>query len=163
MTNPSRNGQLVRGHHPGMRPTVAQLSRAAIASAVMTSSQRVEMAITGRPPSDFPARVIERIVGRPVPPGVSTAAVVHLAQLTLAAVAVCGAAGTRRVPTIVAIPACAAALVVGDAVLATAVGAADPPWRWTLRELATDVLHKSVLATTSRHLVRTRASSADVS
>lgn len=127
------------------------LGRTALASGAMTASQRLEMALTGRPPSDFPVRVVEATIGRPVPPG-SRVVVGHLAQRSLAAVALALASATRRVHTGPAVGATAFALIAGDAELAMAAGVGEAPWRWQRSDLTVDVLHKAVLAVTARRI-----------
>jgi hypothetical protein len=127
--------------------------RAAVSNAVMTASQRLEMALTKRPPSDVPVRVVEQSIGRPVVPG-ARVAVGYLAQGGLAAVALVLACLTRRVPAVHAAAMTAIALVAGDAAVAMAAGVGDAPWRWSRKDLATDALHKSVLAATATRLAR---------
>jgi hypothetical protein len=119
---------------------------AAVASAVMTLSQSLEMRATHRPPSEVPVITIERVLRRTIPAGRPRIVAGHIAQGTLALTAVLVASQTK---TLASRPARVvlggAALVVADATLATAMGIAPPPWRWTWRETATDLSHKTVL------------------
>ena len=119
---------------------------AALASGAMTVSQLLEMHATGRPPSDVPVLTIERVVGANVPPGFPRVIVGYAAQGALALAAVLIAPKMRSFgsrPTRAVLG--GAALVGADAAVSSALGAAAPPWRWTWREAATDLTHKTVL------------------
>jgi hypothetical protein len=66
----------IRNHAMSAKPQPLDfVARTAAASAAMTASQRVEMALTHRPGSELPVRVVEALIGRGVPTGALT--VVH--------------------------------------------------------------------------------------
>ncbi len=121
----------------------------AVGTAAMTLTERLEMAISERPPSTVPGQV-----GAHLLPGVDPSAERDVARLNgpvhwahgigMGAVrAALDGMGLRG-------PAASAAhfalLWGGDAALYRALGVADLPWRWSGDELATDVLHKGVYA-----------------
>lgn len=129
------------------------LAAAAAASGAMTASQRAEMLVTGRAPSDVPVQAVERMTGLAISGSAARIVVGHVAQGSLAAVAVALAGRTRRVPALPATTLIAASLIAGDAVLATTLGLAESPWRWARRDLAIDVMHKTSLAVAARTIV----------
>lgn len=126
--------------------------RTAAASTAMTASQHLEMLLTRRMPSDFPVRVVERLIGRTVPAGVARTTVGHLAQASLAATAVLLAGQTRRTSAAPAVVLISVSLVVGDAAIARILGLADAPWHWPRRDIAVDLAHKTSLAIAARAL-----------
>jgi hypothetical protein len=134
----------------GVRGSVKWLVQSVAASAAMTASQRVEMWVTRRDPSDLPLRALERLTGRSVHGATARTIVGHLGQGSLAAAAIILARTTRRTPTPAAVALIAASLIAGDAVLAVALGLAQAPWRWPRRDLAIDVMHKTSLAIAAR-------------
>lgn len=117
----------------------------------MTASQHAEMTLTGRGPSEVPVLVVEGVLHRRVPDP-ARAVVGHVAQASLAAAAVIAASMSRRARPAPAVVLTGLVLVGADAALATAVGVGESPWRWDPRGLATDVLHKTVLAAVARRL-----------
>lgn len=141
--------------------TFARASRqlvgdAVIASVAMTGSQRAEMFITSRPPSEVPVRVVEGLTGRRVPDGLARWSVGHLAQGGLAVQAVAFARFTRKWPPVLAAIVNASALVFGDALLAHRAGAVDPLTSWAPADVGIDVLHKASLAGAATALTRRR-------
>ncbi len=136
------------------RSTGVFMARTAAASTAMTASQHLEMLVTGRPPSDFPVRVVEQLTGRTVPAGVARTTVGHLSQATLAAMAVLLAGQTRNAKPAPAIVLISTALVVGDATMARLLGLSEAPWKWPRRDLAIEFMHKTSLAIASRALTR---------
>lgn len=119
-----------------------------VGAAVMTVSQRVDMAMSKRPPSTVPGQVAVRLLGRGDQGAQRLSPVVHWGHgAAMGAVrGALGAAGLRG-------PAASAVffglLWSGDALLYRALGIADWPWRWTRTELATDLGHKAVYAVTT--------------
>lgn len=117
-------------------------------AAVMTVSQRVEMAVSKRPPSTVPGQVGVRLLGRSDEDAQRLSPVVHWGHgAAMGAVrGVLGAAGLRG-------PAASAVffgvLWTGDALLYRALGIADWPWRWNRTALITDLGHKAVYAATT--------------
>jgi hypothetical protein len=130
------NAKAVRGLAAGFAGTVA-----------LTASQRIEMRVTGRPPSDLPARVAEGVLGI-APTGrrrelVGTAA--HWCNNTASGLgrAVLDGAGLRGGQAAAA----GFALYVGGSVLLFArLHLAPPPWRRPPRQLAIEAVHAAVWA-----------------
>jgi hypothetical protein len=77
----------IRNHAMSAKPQPLDfVARTAAASAAMTVSQCVEMALTHRPGSELPVRVVEALIGRGVPTGAQAVAG-QFVQATLAALA----------------------------------------------------------------------------
>lgn len=131
-----------------------RITRTAAASAAMTASQHVEIALTRRPGSDLPVRIMERLTGHPVAGGPARIAVGQTTQSLLAASAVIMARLMSRVPVVVAIVAESLFLVMTNAAVARVLNLGDMPWAWSHRDLATDLTHKTSLATTAALLTR---------
>jgi len=118
-------------------------------TAVMTLSSTLEMKWRGRAPSTAPAKAVGRLLG--VKPTSSTgeqrfAMVAHsLAGVLLgAARGLLDVAGLRR--PIAVLPATFAIAMTPEVLLAPALGATDPPWRWGVAETAISTFHHSVWA-----------------
>ncbi len=121
----------------------------AVGTAAMTVSELLEMAVSGREASKVPGKV-----GAHLTPGKDPGLDADVEQLNTAVHWVHGVTmgGLRgaldlaglRVPQ--ASIAHFALLWGGDAVLYRVLGIAEVPWRWTIDELATDLLHKGVYA-----------------
>ena len=135
------------------------VARTAAASAAMTASQRVEMALTHRPGSELPVRVVEALIGRGVPTGAQAVAG-QFPQAMLAALALGFAKVAQRIPIVPAIALNILLLVSANAVVAQALGLGDMPWKWSSRDIATDVTHKTTLAIAATTLGRRRKNSA---
>jgi hypothetical protein len=127
--------------------------RSIAASAAMTVSQHLEMAATGRPPSDYPVRVVEAVTRHSVP-NPARSSVGHVAQAVLAAAALTAAYATRNAHPVPAVALTTAALVTGDAALGMAVGVGGAPWRWQARDLVIDAIHKGAVSVAARALAR---------
>jgi hypothetical protein len=119
----------------------------------MTASQRAEMLVTRRDASDLPVRAVERLTGASVSGKAARTVVGHLAQGALAATGVALARITRNTAAVPAVGLIAALLVAGDAALAAMLGLAPVPWRWSRRDLAIDVTHKTSLAVAARTII----------
>jgi hypothetical protein len=137
------------------------VARTAAASAAMTASQRVEMALTHRPGSELPVRVVETLIGRSVPTGAQPVAG-QFAQATLAALALGFAKVAQRIPIVPTIALNILLLVSANAVVAQALGLGDMPWKWSSRDIAIDVTHKTTLAIAATTLSRRRKNSAPI-
>ncbi len=121
----------------------------ALGTVAMTVTQRAEMAMTERKPSTVPGQVGAHLIPGKDPDDDADVrqlnAGVHWGHgIMMGAVrGLLDAAGLRG-------PAASGAhfalLWVSDAVLYRSLGIADVPWRWTGREIATDVAHKGVYA-----------------
>ncbi|AIV33275.1 hypothetical protein ABZ741_12775 [Streptomyces globisporus] len=115
---------------------------------VMTLGEKLEQAITKRPDSHVPARVLQRLTGLPEHPGKQPLPVnwaMHFGQAALLGVlrSVMAQAGLRG-------PVASAKFTVvrltNDQILENATGVGAPPPTWPRKELVIDVLHKAVYA-----------------
>ncbi|MFI8205506.1 hypothetical protein [Streptomyces sp. NPDC085937] len=115
---------------------------------VMTLGEKLEQAVTGRPDSHVPARVLQRLTCLPERPGRQPLKVnwaMHFGQAALLGVlrSVMAQAGLRG-------PVASAKFTVvrltNDQILENATGVGAPPQTWPRRELAVDILHKTVYA-----------------
>jgi hypothetical protein len=111
----------------------------------LTASQRIEMRVTGRPPSDLPARVAEALLGVS-PRGRSRALVAfatHWFNNTTSGLgrALVAGVGLRGAP---AAGATFVLYVGGSTLLFSRLGLAPPPWRRSARQVATELLHAGV-------------------
>ncbi|MFE9398824.1 hypothetical protein [Streptomyces flavidovirens] len=113
---------------------------------VMTLGEKIEQAITGRPDSHVPGRVLERLTGMRERPGKQPLAVnwaMHFGQAALLGVlrSVMAHAGLRG-------PVASAQFTVvrltNDQILENATGVGAPPQTWPRTELVVDLLHKAV-------------------
>jgi hypothetical protein len=119
-----------------------------IGTAAMTAAQAAEMRVTGRPPSMVPGRVASKLL-RLKPEGDEALSRISLRMHWAHGVtqgtarALVGRLGLEG-------PAAAAAHFTlmwgGDAMLYKVLGISPWPWRWSLEELAPDVLHKGFYA-----------------
>jgi hypothetical protein len=137
------------------------VARTVAANAAMAASQRVEMALTHRPGSKEPVRVVEALIGRGLPTGAQAVAG-QFAQATLAAMALGFAKAAHRIPIVPTIAINMLLLVSANAVVARAVGLGDMPWKWSARDIVTDLTHKTTLAIAATTLGRRRKSSASI-
>jgi hypothetical protein len=118
-------------------------------TALMTVSSTREMKLRGREPSTAPAKAVGRLLGvRPSGPKGEQrfATVAHsVTGVSLgAARGLLDVAGVRR--PIAVLPAAFAIVMTPEVVLAPALGATDPPWRWGVAETAMSALHHAVWA-----------------
>uniref|UniRef100_UPI0031D015D7 hypothetical protein n=1 Tax=Streptomyces hawaiiensis TaxID=67305 RepID=UPI0031D015D7 len=113
---------------------------------VMTLGEKIEQAMTGRPDSHVPARVLQRLTGLPEHPGTQPPPVnwvMHFGQAALLGVlrSVMARSGLRG-------PVASAQFTVvrltNDQILENATGVGAPPTTWPRPELVVDVLHKVV-------------------
>lgn len=133
----SVGGSIGRGVVAGLAGTV-----------VMTAFQRfVEMPISGREESYQPAELIEKISGaRPGEPSrrrLNYAAHFGVGAAWGAAHGVAARAGASGPRTVAAV---FGTLWAADVTSMSLMGLGEPPWRWSVRELAVDVADKLVLA-----------------
>jgi hypothetical protein len=120
-------------------------------AAVMTAAEKAEQRLTGRPDSYVPARVLERLTGRSEQPREQPRSLnlaMHFGQGALLGVlrSVMAQAGLRgpwasAMFTVVR--------VTNDQILENATGVGAPPPTWPRREIAVDLLHKSVYGFTT--------------
>ncbi|MGW7054685.1 hypothetical protein [Streptomyces sp. NPDC054887] len=120
----------------------------AAGTAVMTLAEKAEQRLTGRPDSHVPARTLQRLTGMRERPGRQPVPVnwaMHFGQGALAGVvrAVMAQTGLRG-PWSSAM--FAVVRLTNDQILENATGVGAPPPTWPRRELAVDLLHKSVYA-----------------
>ncbi|MEU0052627.1 hypothetical protein [Streptomyces sp. NPDC006309] len=115
---------------------------------VMTLGEKLEQAVTGRPDSHVPARVLQRLTGLPEHDGAQPLPVnwaMHFGQAALLGVlrSIMAQAGLRG-------PLASAKFTVvrltNDQILENATGVGAPPSTWPRKELVLDVLHKAVYA-----------------
>lgn len=113
---------------------------------VMTLGEKIEQAVTGRPDSHVPGRVLARLTGLPERDGrqpLPVNWVMHFGQAALLGVlrSVMAQAGLRG-------PAASAKFTVvrvtNDQILENATGVGAPPATWPRAELLVDLLHKTV-------------------
>ncbi|GHA76461.1 hypothetical protein GCM10010512_03650 [Streptomyces thermoviolaceus subsp. thermoviolaceus] len=117
----------------------------------MVLSEKIEQAVTGRPDSHVPARVLQRLTGLPEHPGAQPTAVnwaMHYGQGALLGVlrSVMAHSGLRGP---IASAAFTVVRVTNDQILENATGVGAPPGTWPRRDLVVDLLHKSVYAFTT--------------
>ncbi|MDG9724673.1 hypothetical protein [Streptomyces sp. DH41] len=114
----------------------------------MTLGEKAEQRLTGRPDSHVPARTLERLTGmreysgrQPVPVNLA----MHAGQGALLGVlrSVMAQAGLRGPWSSGKF---AVVRVTSDQILENATGVGAPPQTWPRRELAVDLLHKTVYA-----------------
>ncbi|MEV8309790.1 hypothetical protein AB0P36_21175 [Streptomyces flavidovirens] len=112
----------------------------------MTLGEKIEQAITGRPDSHVPGRVLERLTGmreRPDKQPLLVNWAMHFGQAALLGVlrSVMAHAGLRG-------PVASAQFTVvrltNDQILENATGVGAPPQTWPRTELVVDLLHKTV-------------------
>lgn len=115
---------------------------------VMTLGEKLEQALTRRPDSHVPARVLQRLAGLPEHPGKQPVPVnwaMHFGQAALLGVvrSLMAQSGPRG-------PLASAKFTVvrltNDQILENATGVGAPPSTWPRKELVVDVLHKAVYA-----------------
>ncbi|MFF1465712.1 hypothetical protein [Streptomyces sp. NPDC058330] len=119
-----------------------------VGGVVMTFGEKLEQAVTGRPDSHVPARVLQRLTGMPERPGRQPLPVnwaMHFGQAALLGVlrSVMAHAGLRGP---VASAKFAVVRLTNDQILENATGVGAPPSTWPREELVIDVLHKAVYA-----------------
>lgn len=118
-------------------------------TAVMTAFQRlVEMPLTGRAESEAPLNLATKLLplhpkGRRQRRQLNYAAHFAVGSGWGAARALADRAGLRGQRAVAAV---FAVVWTGDVLGLAALGLDDPPWRWTRRDFAIDVLDKLVLA-----------------
>ncbi|MFI2780778.1 hypothetical protein [Streptomyces sp. ALB3] len=120
----------------------------AVGGVVMTVGEKLEQAVTGRPGSHVPARVLQRLTGTAEHAGKQPSPVnwaMHFGQAALLGVlrSVMAHAGLRGP---VASAQFAVVRLTNDQILENATGVGAPPSTWPRKELVVDVLHKAVYA-----------------
>ncbi len=140
----TRNGVIKRALWQGLVAGTA-------GGVVMTLGEKLEQAVTGRPDSYVPARVLQRLSGLPEHPRKQPLPLnwaMHFGQAALLGVlrSVMAQAGLRG-------PVASAKFTVvrltNDQILENATGVGAPPSTWPREELVVDVLHKAVYAFTT--------------
>lgn len=151
---PGEGGAVVNPTLHGRRRPAPAIARGALAglagAALMSVSTNAEMRLRGRPPSDAPARAIERLLGiriRGRRKRMRAVAAGHVAT-SVGVGAARGALDAAGVPVGAAAAATLALALVPELVVVPATGAAAPPWRWSPAEGAISVLHHAVYAGT---------------
>jgi hypothetical protein len=123
------------------------LAAGVVGTTALTLAERAEMALTGREPSTVPGQVGARLTGQDAQPGSDAVErlnpVVHWGHGVGMGVVRAGLEGAgRRRATLAFFP----MVWAGDAMLYRLLGIAQSPWRWSRRDLATDLFGKAVLA-----------------
>ena len=129
-----------------MNTFVRGLAAGAAGTAAMTASQALEMRVTGRPASDVPGQVAQRLARVEVTDRRAATALslgTHWAH-GIAGGAVRGLIGLAGATGVSAGALLFAGLWSMDASLYRALGIADAPWRWSGDALATDLFHKGL-------------------
>jgi uncharacterized protein YndB with AHSA1/START domain len=134
------------------RQAAAAVARGALAgmagAVAMSVSTNAEMRLRGRPPSDAPARAIERLLGiriRGRRARMRAAAAGHVVA-SVGVGSARGAIDAAGMPARAAGAATLALALVPEIVVVPALGAAEPPWRWSAVEAAISVAHHAVYA-----------------
>jgi hypothetical protein len=114
---------------------------------VMSISTNLEMRLSGREASDAPAKALERLFRIDIANERVEQALVSAAHVATSASLGLVAAGLRRRLR----PALAASFLLGaslipELVVVPALGAAEPPWKWSKQDTAEAVLHHAVYA-----------------
>lgn len=150
--NGSVQNPAARARREGIGETLTAIGLgvgAGIAGALaMSVSTNTEMRVRGRPPSDAPAQALSRLLG------VSARGRRRKLQLALAghlatSLALGAARGLMARRGVKPGPAGAALLTLAllpEVVVVPALGAAEPPWRWSAPDAAVSVLHHGVYA-----------------
>lgn len=118
-------------------------------TAVMTAFQRlVEMPVTGRAESEAPVKLATKLLPLKPKGAQQRRQLNYVAHFAVgagwgAARAVVGRAGLRGQRAVAVV---FAILWTGDVLGMAALGLDDPPWKWSGRDLAIDVIDKLVLA-----------------
>jgi hypothetical protein len=113
----------------------------------MSVSTNLEMRIRGREASAAPAKALERMFGLKVDNPRAEQAVVAAAHVSVSVgLGALGALLRRRVAAVPASAALLAAALAPELVVVPALGAAEPPWRWSAQEAAISILHHGVYA-----------------
>lgn len=131
-------------------PTVVRgMLAGAAGTLAMTATQHLEMALSGRQPSQVPGQVAAHLL-----PGRDPGTPAHVQQLNapmhwahgITMGAVRGALDGAGLQGPSATAAHFALVWGGDATLYRTLGIADVPWKWAPEEVATDLMHKGVYA-----------------
>jgi hypothetical protein len=113
---------------------------------VMVVTEKAEQRLTGRPDSSVPGRVLARLTGRPERPREQSPGLnltMHFGQGALVGIvrSVMAQSGLRGPWASVMFT---VTRLTTDQILENATGVGAPPQTWPRRELAVDVLHKTV-------------------
>ena len=141
---------LTRRRGARARDAGAAVGRGAVAgfagALVMSVSTNAEMRLRDRPPSDAPAKAIARIFGVKAR-GKRRKMQLALAGHLVTSISIGAAAGALRAAGVRPAPANAAAFgmaLLPEFVIVPALGATDPPWRWSATDWAVTVVHHGV-------------------
>ncbi|WP_043496503.1 hypothetical protein [Streptomyces viridosporus] len=126
-------------------------SPATAGGVVMTLGEKLEQAVTERPDSRAPARVLQRLTGVPEHPGkqplpvnwamhFGQAALLGVLRSVMAQAELCGPAASAKFTVV---------RLTNDQILGNATGVGAPPRTWPRRERVVGVLHKAVYALTT--------------
>jgi hypothetical protein len=155
---PGESGPVIdpelHGRGGARRRAAAALGRGALAgaagAAAMSASTNTEMRLRGRPPSDAPARAIERVLGTKIKGRgrrLRAAAAGHVVA-SLAVGCARGGMDVAGVPKAAAGAATVGLALAPEVVVVPALGAGPPPWRWGAADTAISLMHHGVYAGT---------------
>ena len=114
---------------------------------VMSISTNVEMRLSGREASDAPAKALERLFGIDIANERAEQVVVTAAHIaTSVSLGVVAAGLRRRLRPLLAASFLLGASLIPELVVVPALGAAEPPWRWSKQDTAEAVVHHAVFA-----------------
>lgn len=117
----------------------------AVGVIVMTVAEKVEQRVTGRPDSEVPARTLQRVLGRRDDPGRRWLMnpLMHFGQgILLGSLRGIMAEAGLRGPWSSAM--FTVVRLTNDQTLENATGIGAPPWTWPRKELAVDLIHKTI-------------------
>lgn len=113
----------------------------------MSLSQKAEMAMSGRPPSNTPAEAVEAVTGMGRQDAQSERQLSTAAHLAFGTGLGLGMAALAGVPEPARGLAFFTAAWTAGNTLVTRLGLSDPPSEWSAKQLATDIGHHAVYAT----------------
>ena len=114
---------------------------------VMSISTNLAMRLTGREASDAPAKALERLFGIDIANERGEQALVAAAHVaTSISLGVVAASMRRRLRPMLAASFLLGASLIPELVVVPALGAAEPPWKWSKQGTAEAVLHHAVYA-----------------
>ncbi|WP_294392394.1 hypothetical protein [uncultured Sphingomonas sp.] len=122
------------------------LAAGLVGALAMSGSQKAEMAITGRKPSDTPAKAVEEVTGTDVQDPTAEQSLSTAGHLAFGTALGLGLAAMEKVPEPARTIAFFAAAWGAGTSLITGLGLSDPPTKWDRTQLATDLGHHAVYA-----------------
>lgn len=131
------------------RSIVVGLAAGVVGAVALTAVETLIINTTGQEPSDVPGQVGAKLSGHDPDTDPELVARLNPVVHWTHGIAMGGVRGALGAAGLEPVPAAAVFTVIvwgGDALLYDVLGIAEPPWRWTGRDLATDVVGKATLA-----------------